>query len=101
MPAIQSAVTMRTIEEKRAYGRGYEAGARGRWKEYAPPNPPQEQVLALFVAAKDLRDAAFGLLQVIIADDGPDGPFVSLQKEAEKVDAAFVEISKWLKSLAP
>lgn len=88
------------------YKRGYMKGYWGRfqrtlWPEYTPPNPPQEQVAALFQAAKDLRDAAFGVLQVIDADDGPDGPFVTLQKEAHAVDAAFVEITKWLKCVRP
>jgi hypothetical protein len=87
-----------TVDFKRGYSRGYQAGIRGRWPDHTPPNPPTPEVLALFVAAKDLRDAAFGLLQVIIADDGPDGPFVTLETEANKVDNAFQEISKWLKT---
>lgn len=98
-PIRDASPPMVTPAEKRAYGRGYWAAASRRWKEYDPPNPPQEQVLALFVAAKDLREAAFGLLAVIEPDDGPDGPFVTLLREAEKVDAAFTEVSKWLKTL--
>lgn len=86
---------------KRGYAKGYTAGSRRGWPEHTPPNPPQKQVLALFVAAKDLRDDAFGLLSVIEADDGPDGPFVTLQKTANAVDAAFQEISKWLKAPRP
>lgn len=86
------------------YKRGYMKGYWSRhsapsWPEYTPPNPPQEQVAVLFQAAKNLRDAAFGLLQVIDADDGPDGPFVTLQKEARAVDAAFVKITAWLKTI--
>jgi len=54
--------------------------------------------MALFVAAKDLRDSAFGLLQVVIPDDGPDGVFTELEKSANAVDAAFIAISEWLKS---
>lgn len=85
-------------EYRRGYSRGYLAGSRGRWHEYAPPNPPQKQVLALFIAAKDLADSASALLQVVIPDDGPDGPFASLQKSLAQVDAAFSDISKWLRA---
>ncbi len=87
---------MENATRRHWYNNGYNAGAK--WPAHTPPNPPQEQVLELFVAAKDLRDAAFGLLQVIDADDGPDGPFVTLQSEANKVDAAFINISNWLKA---
>ena len=80
--------------ERRVYSRGYNAGSRNSWPDYNPPNPPQEQVLALFLAAKDLRDAAFGVVQVIIPDTEP---FIELKRQAESVDIAFEKISQWLK----
>ncbi len=90
-----------TPDEKRiyyrGYSRGYYIGLGNRWPEHTPPNPPQEQVLALFVAAKDLRDAAFSVLSVIIPDEDI---FIELQTQANGVDAAFQEISKWLKEQA-
>jgi len=86
-----------TADEKRAYSRGYNAGSRGKWPEHAPPNPPQEHVLALFVAAKSLADAAAAVLQVVLPDDGPDGLFTQMQQEVNRVDAAFETISRWLR----
>lgn len=79
---------------QRAYSKGYLAGANGRWPEYKPPNPPQEQVLALFIAAKDLADAAHSVLSVIIPDEDI---FIELKNQVESVDDAFCAISKWLK----
>jgi len=79
---------------KRGYSRGYYAGSQGRWHDYAPPNPPQKEVLQLFVAAKDFRDAALSILAVIIPDEDI---FMELKKQSEAVDDAFCEISKWLK----
>lgn len=83
-----------TDELTRAYLKGYYAGSRGRWPNHKPPNPPQEQVLALFVAAKDLADAANDVLSVIIPDEDI---FIALKNQLDSVDSAFSEISKWLR----
>lgn len=82
-----------TVEEQRAYGRGYYAAASRRWPAYAPPHPPQAEVQALFDAAKELNDAAVAVLSVII----PDEPvFIELQKRQGEMDAAFTKITDWL-----
>ena len=84
-----------SAEYRRGYSRGYVAGSRRMWPEYAPPNPPEQNVLELFVAAKDLQDAALSVLAVIIPDEEI---FMELKRQSENVDAAFVKISEWLKS---
>lgn len=79
---------------KRGYSKGYFAGSRRAWPEFKPPNPPQEDVLALFIAAKDLADAAHDVLNVII----PDEPiFMELKNQVDSIDDAFCKISRWLK----
>lgn len=45
----------RSLEERRAYARGYNAGRCGKWPEGIPP-VPNELVLRLIQAAKKARD---------------------------------------------
>lgn len=83
-----------TREENRKYALGYQAGLRRAWPPYRPPHPPQPQVKALFDAADELREAAFAVLSVII----PDEPiFLDLKAKAESMDAAFAQVTEWLK----
>lgn len=81
----------------RGYSKGYAAGKKGAWPEYKPPNPPQEQVQALFVAAKNLADATQNVLNAIIPDDEI---FIELKNKLDSVDGAFCEISSWLKNVS-
>ena len=81
-----------TPEEKRAYGRGY--NARNRWPEHRPPCPPNEIVAGLMEAIRKLRDAVDSYLATIDEDDELQdmlGPAI------DDVDCAMVKLSRWLK----
>lgn len=81
-----------TIEEKRAYSRGYCRG--NRWPEHRPPVPPEEHVAALMTAARRLADAVDGQLAMLLEDD----PWQeSLGVPLNGLNAAMSQITEWLR----
>lgn len=84
---------MRTLEERRAYQRGYAAGAK--WPLYKPPMPPHEVLGPIMEAAKSLRDGMDSQLAMFDENDEINsvlGPLIG------KFDEAMVRFGEWLKS---
>ena len=86
---------MPTIEEKRAYSRGYAAASRHAWPEYRPPHPPVEVIAQLMESAKALRDAVDTELAML----DPEDPWQeSLGTPMDAVDESMIAVSVWLAS---
>jgi hypothetical protein len=83
-----------TEAERKAYGRGYNAGVGKRWPEHRPIAPPKALVRDAMLAATALRDAADGICATL----SPDDDFVKqLGPRIDELDACMVAITKWLK----
>lgn len=86
---------MSTVEERRAYARGYKAGRVGRWPNDIPPMP-DEQTAKLAAAAKLARDILDNELAQLCEGDEP---WTSRFNPAiDAVDEALAEIDAWMMS---
>lgn len=86
---------MSTVEERRAYARGYKAGQVGRWPQGVPPMP-DELTTRLAAAAKLARDILDGELAQMTEGDEP---WTSRFNPAiDAVDEALAEIKAWMMS---
>lgn len=86
---------MRTIEERRAYQRGY---SRSRvWPDHAPPLPPNHVVAAIIKAARELRDKSEWWLTQLDFDDN-DPCSVELLAGIDAVDSALKSVTAFLLS---
>ena len=59
----------RSLEERRAYAKGYNAGRQGSWPLHRPPTPPDEVTGQLVEALRNLRDGVDGVLAILSGDD--------------------------------
>lgn len=88
--------TRMTPGEKRAYARGYSAGAK--WPDHKPPYPPTEAVEDLMRACRRIRDGIDGELSKF--GDDPEweqrfGPLIDC------CDSAMEAVTQWLRSEEP
>lgn len=86
-----------TDGERRAYGRGYNAGSRHAWPQHRPPVPPDEMISELLRAAQQLRDAADTFLATLLPDDemvDKLGPGI------DAVDVILDRMAAWVRSPA-
>ena len=78
-------------EFKRAYNKGYKAGAR--WPEHRPPYPPEPIVRQLMEALHELRDVADTQCATLDEDDEYVAAF---EAPIQKSDDAMRAVSEWL-----
>lgn len=82
-----------TLEERRAYSRGYNSGRRGLWGAHLPPLPPQEELQRLMNAAQAIRNKADYFCSTIDPEDewvGTLGPMI------DGFDEAMQEFTDWI-----
>jgi hypothetical protein len=80
-----------TREEKLAYARGYQGGAK--WPLHKPPTPPDAVIAKLVSALRAIRDECDGLLATL----EPDDDFAKLlDPQIDRADAALSELGKWI-----
>lgn len=84
-----------THNERRLYGRGYNAGVNGRWPEHRPPRPPDENVAAILKAAQELRDGVDGEIAMF---DEHDPIAKKLGPLIDALDDELVKVRRWLVS---
>lgn len=84
---------MKTIQERRAYSRGYYKGASGAWPPHKPPLPPNDLLAAFISAAQGLRDG-FDSMCATFSED--DEIVRELDTKIEAFDAAMRSWTKWL-----
>lgn len=81
-----------TDSERRAWGRGYNTGAK--WPPHLPPQPPNEIFAAVITAGRNMR----GFLDTQIATGGHEesecGPYI------DDFDRAMEQLGIWLKQNA-
>ena len=83
---------------KKAYSKGYNAGARGLWPEHRPPHPPHELIGRLMDSVLKLRDAVDGELATLDKDD----PWQTILGDPmDIVDELLVEVGVWLTAESP
>lgn len=82
-----------TINERRAYSKGYCTAAKKSWSAWKPPAPPDVRVAALFAAARTLRDAASVILGSL---DGDDEFSNALQPGVDAIDDEMEKWTEWL-----
>lgn len=87
-----------TLEETRAYSRGYSAGVKKQWPLHRPPEPPNELVASLMNAALNLRDCVDGELATIEQND----PWQkTLGNPMDALDQAMEAVGIWLTNPPP
>lgn len=80
-------------EYGKAYGKGYQAGAKKAWPTHCPPLPPDVITADIIKAAADLRNAADGICAILTDDDD----FVKiLSPKIDALDQANKKISEWI-----
>ncbi len=81
-----------TMEERKAYQRGYQRASH--WPDHKPPLPPNPILRDLVKAAMELRDCVDSQIAMLDPDDDwveKYGPGI------DKLDAALAAVGKWLK----
>ena len=90
-------VSEMTLEKRRAYSKGYNAGRRGSWPDHKPPMPPHGLTANLIASARALRDGVDGELAAFLDDEPlfePMGPLI------DALDDSLAAISTWLRTQA-
>ena len=84
---------MKTIEERRAYQRGYQC-ASTRWPMHKPPTPPEPIIARMMTVLKEVRDICDGFRATLDEDDlfGQE-----LELAISKADDALISVSVWLR----
>lgn len=83
-----------TLEEQRAYSRGYNTGCKGSWPLHRPPRPPDEQVGALVDALQKLRNGVDGFIATLCNDD--DEITLDLGPLVDQADEALASLGEWI-----
>lgn len=81
-----------TLEEKRGYQRGYNAGLKRAWGSHLPPLPPQSEFRKLLDAATSLRNCVDSYLACIDPDDDLQE---TLGKGIDSLDGAMADFKEW------
>lgn len=82
-----------TLEEKRVYARGYNAGRNQKWPAHKPPRPPDKLCASVFEAAANLRDVANTVCATL---DETDEFVMAFSPVIDEFDSHMAEITKWL-----